>query len=421
MNKSQSFVIKLGISTFFAYMSCYTCKNLLSAIKPEMIANGVFSKISIGNMSSAFFYAYALGQLLNGLMGDKISPKKLVSLGLLCAGSVSILFPIVAVSAVNGYILWAICGFMCSMLWGPLSKIIAENISESKARTLMLSLTAASIAGQMVAYVIAAICSAAANWKTAFYITGALLIAVSITFYAAMTVLEKKGCIKYNLSSKNDKSITENPETQSAATQKISGKYLLSQGIIPAAFCVMTNGVVRNAISDWVPTYIVEAFDISVSSANTISILLPIVNLFGAILSLKLLKYFNDNEHIFSAVLFGITVLLFAFMYFLGNINTACTIAVLFIACALANAVANLYFSVYVLRFSHTGKTSGISGSLDCTAYIASAAATSFIGFASENYGWTFTIGTWIIFAAIGAVSSLAASAVTKKSNNLND
>ena len=164
--------IKLGLACFLCYMGCYTGKTILSAISPYLQTNGVFNADQIGTMGSALFFAYGFGQLVNGTLGDYISPKIMAFLGIMTSGLLVCCLPFFPYYAFN-VVIWAVIGFFCSMMWGPLTKIVAENSTGESGRKLMLALNASLVAGTLMAYLIAAVVSAFFPWQTAFFAAGA--------------------------------------------------------------------------------------------------------------------------------------------------------------------------------------------------------------------------------------------------------
>ena len=74
-----------------AYMIVYIARNMLSAVTPKMLEKGTGTSEHIAVLSSAFFLVYAMGQLINGILGDRIREKYMISGGLLLAGITEIL------------------------------------------------------------------------------------------------------------------------------------------------------------------------------------------------------------------------------------------------------------------------------------------------------------------------------------------
>lgn len=84
----------LGSVCSLSYWAVYVARNILGAVSPQMIEQGVFTTENIGTLSSTYFITYAVGQLINGAIGDKIKAKYMISFGLILAGLSTLLFTI---------------------------------------------------------------------------------------------------------------------------------------------------------------------------------------------------------------------------------------------------------------------------------------------------------------------------------------
>lgn len=69
-----------------AYLAVYVARNILGSVSPQMIADGVFTESQIGTLASLYFICYAVGQLINGVIGDKVKGKYMISFGLMLIG-----------------------------------------------------------------------------------------------------------------------------------------------------------------------------------------------------------------------------------------------------------------------------------------------------------------------------------------------
>lgn len=184
----------LATSCFLAYTSCYAGRSILSAIMPQMIAETHFTRGDLGTMGSAFFLTYGAGQLVNGVLGDRIGAKHMVPFGLFFTGILLALFsPLESTSL--GVLLWAFCGLLLSMLWGPLSKVIAENTSTEVGTAILTSLNVASILGTSSAYMTAAYGASRGSFRIAFLASAVVLTATALIWYVILTYLEKQNAI----------------------------------------------------------------------------------------------------------------------------------------------------------------------------------------------------------------------------------
>lgn len=77
-NKSAMNAIYIGTLCSISYLAVYFSRNVLSTVTPQMIASG-YSEEYIGKVSSVFFIFYAVGQLINGAIGDKIKARYMYS------------------------------------------------------------------------------------------------------------------------------------------------------------------------------------------------------------------------------------------------------------------------------------------------------------------------------------------------------
>lgn len=387
----------LGLSCFLAYASCYMGRNILSTMLPQMIANSVYSRESLAMMGSTFLITYGLGQLINGFIGNKVSAKYMVFIGLFTTGILCILFPLFS-SYLFSLILWGICGFLCSMLWGPLSKLVGENTSARIGRIILTSLIIASIAGTAIAYFLALFSALKSSWKLGFLITGVCLIIISILWFIANTIMENKGIVKKIETS-----------CQPIKT-KNTLKHLVHNGFIAITIVSMLNGIIRNAVAFWIPTFISERFQVSVASAAALSSILPFINLGGTLLSVYIAKLLHNDEKKVSTILFAFTTLMFITMYFLNARGMILNLIALFTASAAMTGACNMIFSFYVLRFTDTGKISAITGFLDFSSYASASAASILFSSLLPRYGWNFIVGIWAVTALTGVFFSWISS-----------
>lgn len=396
--------LSLGIISFLSYNACYAGRSILSAIMPEMVQETGFSSSVLGLWGSMFFFTYGIGQVINGLIGDRISAKWMVSLGLSVSGFIIVLSSCTASSIVGG-LCWAACGFLLSMLWGPLAKVIAENTTAQTGRLLMTALTAASIVGTMVAYLIASAASAQHKWKWAFYLTGILLILTAILWFVVLHIWERKKYLR---------TICVTSSTVKGIAPLFS--ILRRHQLFPILLMTIINGIVRNAVAFWIPTYITEQFHVVPATSSAITSVLPIFNLIGTFLGLKLLKKCKENEYEVSILLFAISMAMFLLMSLTHSQYFILTIVALFLANAAMASACNMVFSVYCLRFRETGRVSTITGFLDAVSYLFAALASPVFSVVVSGTNWNTTVFIWGVLTAIGMFAALVAYKSGKKS-----
>ena len=93
MKTTAKYALIIGSISSLAYLAVYISRNILSALSPQLNNEGIFDEAALGTLSSIFLCAYAIGQLINGVIGDIVKSKYMISIGLLVAGITSILLP----------------------------------------------------------------------------------------------------------------------------------------------------------------------------------------------------------------------------------------------------------------------------------------------------------------------------------------
>ncbi len=148
--------ILLGGLCAVAYLSVYVARNLLSAVTPGMVEGGVLTKEQIGTLSSAFLTSYAIGQLINGRVGEVVKAKYMICIGIFLAGVCHVVFPIFAGNQLACFLAYAFAGLFLSMIYAPMTKVVAESMSLVYATRSTLCFTFSSFLGSPIAGLLAA-------------------------------------------------------------------------------------------------------------------------------------------------------------------------------------------------------------------------------------------------------------------------
>ena len=134
LSKNAKNAFMLGTLCSVAYFAVYIARNILGAVTPAMLEEGVFTETAIGTMSSLYFIAYAVGQLINGFVGDRIKAKYMITFGLALAGGTNFVFPLLSDLPLGVTVTYALTGFFLSMIYAPMTKIVTENTEPTGSR-----------------------------------------------------------------------------------------------------------------------------------------------------------------------------------------------------------------------------------------------------------------------------------------------
>ena len=379
--------IMIGSMCSFSYLAVYIARNLLSAVTPQMLEGGAFTEEFIGNISSVYFFVYAIGQLINGAIGDKIKARYMISFGLLLAGLCNLFFPLVshlpwAVTAVYGA-----TGFFLAMIYGPMTKVVAENTEPIYATRCSLGYTFASFIGTPAAGMLAAFLA----WQSVFYVGSGVLILMGCVCFGVFLAYEKKGFIRYG---------------RYTAEKKVGGvKILIKHRIVKFAFISFLTGIVRTSVVFWLPVYLAQALAFSSSEASAIfsaSTLVISATAFIAIFIYEKLGYNMDKTIL---LMFALSAFFFCGVFFIKFPWVNLVLMVL--AIMSANGAACMLWSRYCPGLRDTGMVSVATGFLDFISYMAAALANAVFGTAVAVVGWDNLILIWLALMVIGIFVAL--------------
>jgi sugar phosphate permease len=182
----------LGTLCSVAYLAVYLARNVLGAVTPQMIEQDGFTNEFMGELSSIYFICYAFGQLINGVIGDKIKARYMLSLGLIFAGISNLVFSRFAGTPDVARVAYGLTGFFLSMIYGPMTKVVAENTEPIYATRCSLGYTFASYFGTPCAGFFAAFLA----WQSVFMVSSIALFIMGAIVFVAFLILEKKKIVR---------------------------------------------------------------------------------------------------------------------------------------------------------------------------------------------------------------------------------
>lgn len=371
-----------------SYLAVYIARNMLSSTSAQMAETGAFSLAQLGTLSSVYFITYACGQLVNGWIGDRVKPKYMISLGLILAGICNALFSFFAGAPMASYISYGLSGFFLSMIYGPMTKVVAENTEPIYATRCSLGYTFASLLGTPAAGLIAVIVA----WKMAFQITSSSLIIMGFVALLAFTALEKKGIIQLR---------------QKTRTEKKGGsiKVLLKRQIVKFTIISIITGVVRTAVIFWLPTYLAQYLHFSSRNATLIYTVSTFIISFTSFIAVFFYELLRRNMNLSLLVYFSVSTLAFLLLFVIKQ--PVLNIIVLVLAIMAGKASDSLLWCGYCPSLHDTGMVSTATGYLDFVSYMAAAASSSLFANAVGVIGWNGLILVWMGLMAVGILVCL--------------
>lgn len=134
-----------------------------------------WTTISTGLVSSAFFWVYAIGQLINGSLGDHLSTRCFIFVGLLGTALMNLLFGLSG-SLVMMALVWGLNGVFQSTGWGPIIKTASHWVTQEQRNKVSAILGTSFVLGALASWVLAGwIMETYHRWELAFWIPALIL------------------------------------------------------------------------------------------------------------------------------------------------------------------------------------------------------------------------------------------------------
>ena len=393
-NKDFIKTLQIGITCISAYLVRYYMANILTVTSPEILRTGAFTKEFLGLLASSYMFLYAIGQLINGLIGDIVKPKKMIVSGMILCGISSILFSTISIPVLK-IIFYAGMGFSLSMLRGPLVKIISENTAPRHSRVICTFFSFSSFAGPLIASVISTLFS----WKNTFIIAGIMAIAIGITAYIILTTFEKRGQVTYTLS-KNSNGFKNLIKLFSLENFKF---YM---------YIVILTEFSSVVVEFWVPTYISEGLGMAPNVAKAIFSGISFIKSFTPFITLFFFNLIKEKDIKMMCFSFASGAAFILGMRFISipYLNILCIL----LAQISIGTASSLVWSIYIPSQRKSGMVSGINGVLDFTGYIFASIATVIFSRLIGFLGWNGIITVWFFVAFSGVVVAF----ITNRKNN---
>ena len=382
--------LALGSMCIISYLGCYMARNLLSVVTPEMVEETSFTVESIGALSTIYMVVYALGQLVNGRIGDIFRAKWLVGAGLALSGVCNLLMPVFDSVTVLSLVYGA-SGLFQSMIYAPLMRSIAENTLPDHARRCCLGFTLASFLGTPAASLVAMLF----NWEIAFWVCGGILVFLGICCYTAFDIFERRGIVSYK---KTDSGKTSQP---------FNLPLLIKRGIIKFTAVSILTGIIRTSVVFWTPTYLTDYLGYPKDTAALIFSVISIIITANPYVTILFLyeKIFHRNMNLSLLTTFSISTASFVGVFIVNQpvVNMILmTVALFFAGCA-----ATLLFSVWCPGLSDTGMVSFATGIVDAASYLGAGVANLLFANAINAIGWNRLIVVWAALMGVGIFTAI--------------
>ena len=393
----KKYIFFLVLLCSVIYFVSYMTRINYSAVLVEIMRSEGFAKTAASVPLTGLFIVYGIGQLVSGFLGDKISPEKIIFFGLLLTAGMNAALPFAAVSTRIMTVVWSINGVAQALMWPPLVKILTRYLTKDTYATNIVYIHFGSSLGTIFVYAMSPVVISFSGWRYVFFGAAGFAIAVAVVWMLCVFRVEGHAVEIESCSDKNA------PVIQGRQSIPFTKPAILLLSLI--MFTNIFQGLLRDGITTWMPTYMSDTFGFDSGSAILTGVALPVstmlVSLFTATIYRKILK----NEAGCTTLFFSVCTVSCATLCLANGVNPLLSTCALMVASASTHAINFMYTSIAVSRFERFGKMSFVTGAINSSVYIGSALSTYGIAAITESFGWSGTMITWLASSVIGLAS----------------
>ncbi len=272
---------RILLATMFCYLFFYTGRQTFGFAIPGIEEELGISKANLGWASAALLWAYAIGQSINGNLGDRFGGRRMMSLGALLSCGLNWV-----VSFGSGFITlivpWAANGFAQSMGWAPGSRVLSNWWGQhERGKVYGLYVFAAGLASVLAFTTSTLILDFDLGWRWIFRLPVLLLLVGGLAYY--LIVRDRPEDLGFEALDDREKNEDENSvENSSETSWDRYGHVLSNPRFLIASIAIGFQNMARYGLLIWVPVHFLGA-DWKNSDTKWISMALPIGMALGAI------------------------------------------------------------------------------------------------------------------------------------------
>lgn len=413
----KEYAWKMLLSFGLTYMFFYNGRQNINLVMTQMAEGLGSTTAAMGVVSSALFWCYAFGQLINGRLGAYFGYKRFMMFGVAASAALNVAIsfqssiPVIAV-------LWGLNGFCQSMVWSNGVGVLNKWWPKAKRGFASGLATAFSGVAQVVTYLTILGCmelNPEWGWRAAFRFP---MIPMVLMLFAFAAFFKTK---PEDIGLKPFEEIDQEAAQRDAALEKEIAKkgYLYPYKALFSepkviVFCLISAiaGVGRYGLLTWVPTYFVESMGLSIKEGIFSAILLPAGQACAMfvfpLITDKVFKGKREPMLALAAVVTFFGMLAFPFIK-----NQGMASAMLLLV-GISGMVTGVIWAV-AGDLGGRAFSSTVVGILDWAVYMGAAVQASVFGWVKDSFGWPAVFITIGVLYVVMLLLTLAARKMKMK------
>ncbi len=243
------------------YFVSYLTRVNYGAVVSEIVAVEGIRKSAASLALTGSAVTYGAGQLVSGCLGDRIELRRMVCCGLCITILANLSIPMCHTVAPMAAV-WTVNGFAQSLMWPPLVRLMTAFLSEEDYRRTCVQVSGGSAVGTAAVYLISPLLIRLSGWRSVFTACAAAAV--------VMLLVWLRRCPRLPAEDGHDF------PGNSCPRQAFRFSGLLAVIMV----CILLEGMLREGITTWMPSFISESFHLSSSISILTGVILPLFTIF---------------------------------------------------------------------------------------------------------------------------------------------
>ncbi len=383
LNKAVQLTLLLSLT----YMISYITRVSYGTVISEIEKNTHIAKSLLAHGLTGSFITYGAGQIISGILGDRFSAKRLISFGLALTTVMNILIPF-CTSPLALTVIMCINGFAQSLMWPPMVKIMTVQLSDDEYKSAVVKVSWGSSAGTIATYLFSPVIITFLGWKSVFVFCAVCGLMMLFLWNRFGADAESSG--------------------EAAAESTQGGLGFVSPLFIGIMLAIVFQGMLRDGVTTWMPSYIAETYNISNVIAILSGVILPIFGILCFQAASVLYRKRFTNPLACAAVIFACGGAAAFLLLLVTGKSMALSVLLSAILTGCMHGVNLILICMIPPFYKKYGNVSTVSGVLNSCTYIGSAISSYGIAVLCESAGWHTTLAVWLLIAVLGTVMCAA-------------
>ena len=372
------------------YMTAYLCRVNLSTVLDKLADGLGVSVEALGLASSLYFVVYAVGQLVNGAVGDRVNPYRFLMLALACTGGINFILAF-QTSGAAFTVLWGLNGFCQSMFWSTLLRLLSFHAREDQRKNVSTAMSTCSVTGYLLSWVALSWLFRERTFRPYFLVPALAALALTPAWFL--------------LSRKAPLADAAKDRAPTPPLPQIFREFCQDRLFFVCLLCLLVGAIQEGAVF-WLPMIFTNVLDLGENSLLLL-VLVPAARLAGVFLARGLLSRLGDNVRRAMILVLAAACGAAACLTVTAFHTSVATVLLIALLIMVVNA-SNWYMISYLpLYFSGRNIVSTLVGAFDFSTYVGASLMSGTLGGLLASVGWIALPVLWLALSAAGLLLAL--------------